>query len=71
MRLGASGSDSCWDIVLAELGCESATGGWRRSIASCASNESSSERLRKCSSEGTGVDAMIDARMGYLGGANR
>lgn len=51
---------------MAELGRESTAGGWRRSIASCASNESSNERLRKCSSEGTGVDAMMDARVGYL-----
>ena len=54
-------------MLAAELGRESTTGGWRRSIASCASNESSNERLRKCSSEGTGVDAMMDARLGYLG----
>jgi hypothetical protein len=72
VRLGASGSDSCCDMVLvAEPGRESTAGGWRRSIASCASNESSNERLRKCSSEGTGVDAMMDARVGYLGDANR
>ena len=73
MKLGASGSDRCWwDMILeAELGRESTSGGWRRSIASCASNESSNERLRKCSSEGTGVDAMMDARVGNLGDANR